>query len=163
VGFSVLLVCGHTPTSRQRGTRREEERDRGKATETSLCYGTGEKQLLLHANENFLLDRSFYLQVCVSVSGQELYCSPLTFRVLCFSFAVCLALRDASECLVVCGKFFVLYFLSGSIVVCCLSIWLPRFFFPAPSSLVVECMRDSLWERMSRFKECVKVGEFAIL
>ncbi len=27
----------------------------------------------------------------------------------------------------------------------------------------MECIRDSLWERMSRFEECVRVGEFAIL
>jgi hypothetical protein len=31
--------------------------------ETSLRYGSGEKQLLLHAKENFLLDSSFFLQV----------------------------------------------------------------------------------------------------
>jgi len=33
------------------------------AMETSLRYGNGEKQLLLHAKENFLLDKSFFLQV----------------------------------------------------------------------------------------------------
>ncbi|BBM98873.1 hypothetical protein MPTK1_1g16860 [Marchantia polymorpha subsp. ruderalis] len=31
--------------------------------ETSLRYGVEEKQLLLHAKENFLLDKSFYLQI----------------------------------------------------------------------------------------------------
>ncbi len=72
--------------------------------------------------------------MCI-VSGQILYCSPLTFRVPYLSFAVCLALRDASECVAVCGRFFFWYFLSGSIVVCWLSIWLPRFFLPAPSRL----------------------------
>lgn len=72
--------------------------------------------------------------MCI-VSGQVLYCSPLTFRVPYLSFAVCLALRDASECLAVCGRFLFLYFLSGSIVVCWLSIWLPRFFLPASSRL----------------------------
>jgi hypothetical protein len=31
--------------------------------ETSLRYSNGERQLLLHAKENFLLDKSFFLQV----------------------------------------------------------------------------------------------------
>jgi hypothetical protein len=35
--------------------------------ETSLRYGTGEKQLLLHAKENFLLDSSFYLNLLMSL------------------------------------------------------------------------------------------------
>lgn len=47
--------------------------------ETSLRYGTSEKHLLLHAKENFLLDNSFYLQVCVSslaISSSAAYFSP---------------------------------------------------------------------------------------
>jgi hypothetical protein len=118
----------------QRVTRREKERCRGKAMETSLRYGTGEKQLLLHAKENFLLDSSFYLQVCISFRAK----SCIVRRSL-FAYRISLL-----RCVWRCGMHlnvwrfvggFFLYFLSGSIVVCWLSIWLPRFFLPAPSRL----------------------------
>ncbi len=65
------------------------------------------------------------------VSGQVLYCSPLTFRVPYLSFAVCLALRDASECLAVCGRFFSLLlvrFDSGVLA----KHMAPSFFSPGP-------------------------------
>jgi hypothetical protein len=56
--------------------------------ETSLRYGTSEKHLLLHAKENFLLDNSFYLQVCLSslaISSSAAYFSPFfaTVSTLC--------------------------------------------------------------------------------
>jgi hypothetical protein len=56
--------------------------------ETSLRYGTSEKHLLLHARENFLLDNSFYLQVCLSslaISSSGAYFSPFfaTVSTLC--------------------------------------------------------------------------------
>jgi hypothetical protein len=81
--FGVMLVCGrqkHTSTKREwagggggAGTWQR------KAMETSLRYGTSEKHLLLHAKENFLLDNSFYLQVCLSslaISSSAAYFSP---------------------------------------------------------------------------------------